>query len=77
MNPHGILHEVMTVRSARNLVVAGPPTSEFTWYPGYAWEIAWCAACAEHVGWSFTATGESEPSRFWALRRDAIREERR
>lgn len=72
VNPHGVLHEVVTVHWARNLIVAGPPTTEFTWYPGYAWEIAYCARCREHSGWAFTAVAGGAPSRFWALRRVAI-----
>jgi cereblon len=75
LNPHGFVHEVVTVRWAENLEVAGSPTTEFTWYPGYAWQTAWCAACGAHAGWSFAAVGESDPARFWGLRRDAIAEE--
>ena len=75
LNPHGFIHEVVTVRWAENLKVAELSTTEFTWYPGYAWRTAWCASCGAHVGWSFVATGESEPARFWGLRRDAIVEE--
>jgi cereblon len=76
VNPHGFLHEVVTVRWAQNLALAGPPTTEFTWYPGYAWEIASCGRCRAHVGWSFTAVSNREPPRFWALRRDGVVEER-
>jgi cereblon len=75
VNPHGFLHEVLTVRWAKNLIVAGPPTTEFTWYRGYAWEIAWCARCRNHAGWSFVAVEEGDPPAFWALRRDSIVEE--
>jgi cereblon len=75
VNPHGFLHEVVTVRWAKNLAMAGPPTTEFTWYPGYAWEIAWCGRCRAHVGWSFTAVSHETPARFWALRRDCVIED--
>jgi cereblon len=75
LNPHGFLHEVVTVRWAQNLAVAGPPTTEFAWYAGYAWEVACCERCRAHVGWSFTAVSNAEPARFWALRRDGIIEE--
>jgi len=76
VNPAGFLHEVVTVTWAENLVVAGPATTEFTWFPGYAWEIAWCGRCGEHLGWRFTALADGEPRLFWGLRRDAIFEER-
>jgi cereblon len=76
VNPHGFLHEVVTVRWVVNVTVAGPPTTEFTWYPGYAWEVAWCGRCGAHLGWSFTAVEDVEPGAFWGLRRDAIVESR-
>jgi cereblon len=66
----------VTVRWARNLTLAGPATTAFTWYPGYAWEVASCRRCRAHAGWSFTAVSNEGPGRFWALRRDGIVEER-
>jgi cereblon len=75
LNPYGFLHEVVTVRWARSLTLSGPPTTEFTWYPGYAWEVASCGRCRAHVGWAFRAVSNEEPERFWALRRDGITEE--
>ena len=72
VNPHGFLHEIVTVRYAENLLVGDAPTTEFTWYPGYAWQIAWCARCAAHIGWMFSAVDGSAPVRFWGLRREAI-----
>jgi cereblon len=75
LNPHGFVHEVVTVRWAENLKVEGASTTEFTWYSGYAWQAAWCAACGAHVGWSFVTVEENDPPRFWGLRRDAIVEE--
>jgi len=75
MNPHGFLHEVVTVRRAENIVHLGWPTTDFSWFPGYAWEIALCAACREHVGWRFTPAQEAEPAVFWGLRRPAIIED--
>ena len=76
LNQHGFLHEVVTVRWVQNLAPAGPPTTEFTWYPGYAWEVACCGRCRAHVGWAFGAVSNHRPARFWALRRDGIIEER-
>ena len=75
VNPHGVLHEVITVRRVRSVDVEGPPTTDFTWYPGYAWEIAYCARCRTHVGWCFTATESADPAQFWALRCAAVSEE--
>ena len=77
VNPHGYLHEIVTLRRAENLFATGRPSTEFTWFPGYAWEIAWCGRCSEHLGWRFVAVADAEPGLFWGLRRDAITEERR
>jgi cereblon len=54
-NPHGTLREIMTVRFATGLHLVGPPTTEFTWFAGYAWEVAYCESCARHLGWRFSA----------------------
>jgi len=67
VNPHGYLHEVVTVRRACGLVRIGEPTLEATWFPGFAWTLALCGACGAHVGWHFSGEGS-----FWGLRRPAI-----
>jgi hypothetical protein len=38
--------------------VFGPPTAEASWFPGFVWEVALCAACKTHLGWAFH--GESD-----------------
>ncbi|MEE8409255.1 MAG: cereblon family protein [Myxococcota bacterium] len=72
-NPNGMLHEIITVGRARGLRLEGPPTTDFSWFPGYAWEIAFCEACESHLGWQFTAAeAGAEPSLFFGLRRSEI-----
>lgn len=34
VNPHGYVHEVMTLHKANGLVVIGYPVKEFSWFPG-------------------------------------------
>ncbi|KAL0327529.1 UNVERIFIED_CONTAM: protein cereblon [Sesamum angustifolium] len=46
-NPHGFVHEVMTLLRTNGIAVTGPPVKEFSWFPGYAWSIAECITC-EH-----------------------------
>lgn len=72
MNPHGYLHEILTLRRARNLLPLGVPTTEFTWFPGYAWQIAFCGGCRSHLGWFFTAVESRDPQSFWGLRRQDV-----
>ena len=57
----------------RGIVLEGSPQTESSWFPGYAWTIAYCRACWHHVGWRFTAVQPGlKPSCFWGLRRSAI-----
>ncbi|CAM9387719.1 unnamed protein product [Pylaiella littoralis] len=62
VNPMGYVHQAsmtfyytVTVRDARNLVLVGTPEEEHSWFPGYAWTLAYCEGCPDHLGWHFTA----------------------
>lgn len=68
VNQHGFAHEVVTVRSAWNVVTSGAATTEFTWFPGYAWRHLLCASCGHHLGWTYTAVAGGRPARFHGLR---------
>lgn len=40
----------------------------------YAWTIAECAQCADHLGWRFTAVKKGlSPNKFWGLTRASLR----
>lgn len=70
VNPHGIDFQVACYRAAPGCSAVGPPTSEFTWFPGYRWQLALCATCQVHLGWHFT--GDGAP--FFGLIADRLRE---
>lgn len=53
-NPHGYVFELGCFASAKNVVPAGPKTDEFTWFPGYAWQVVGCTGCATQLGWRYT-----------------------
>jgi cereblon len=73
INAFGYLHEIITVRRAQGLRFDGEPTLEFTWFQGYTWQIASCAACRSHIGWRFEAVSEGAALRsFYGLRHSAI-----
>lgn len=39
----------------------------------YAWTIAQCRICGNHMGWKFTATKKDmSPQKFWGLTRSAL-----
>jgi cereblon len=52
----------------------GPQTTEFSWVPGYAWEMCHCGRCAAHLGWRYQATSPRALAEFWGLRRSQITE---
>ncbi|XP_041747272.1 protein cereblon isoform X1 [Coregonus clupeaformis] len=73
VNPHGYVHETLTVYKASNLNLVGRPSMLHSWFPGYAWTIAQCQTCGSHMGWKFTATKKDlSPPRFWGLTRSAM-----
>ncbi|CAK9226710.1 unnamed protein product [Sphagnum troendelagicum] len=75
VNTHGYVHETLTLARARGLILAGQPQTANSWFPGYAWILAECTACAEHMGWRFIAVSkETRPKAFWGIRRSQLAE---
>lgn len=74
VNPHGYIHEMITVRKATSVYLNGRPSTQYSWFPGYAWTILQCSGCHCHLGWKFTASNKSLlPKKFWGLCRAAIK----
>lgn len=79
-NPAGVVHDLLTVSGvARNAVaLEGTPSTEFSWFPGFAWTVAFCVRCRQHLGWEFTCVGDENTStknssaRFFGFTREAI-----
>ena len=71
-SPAGVVMEVVTLRRAVGVRPVGPPTTEFTWFPGFAWRTAHCEGCAVQLGWRFDGASGGG---FWALLTRAIDEE--
>lgn len=67
-NPGGITYELVLYAQA-NCVIHGPATTEFTWFAGYAWQLALCASCHEHLGWRYRRPGSGT---FYGLIRDRL-----
>lgn len=55
-----IVHQTVTITTLSSdqcfLLDGRPPTAEDSWFPGYAWTIAYCSRCYQHLGWLFTRT---------------------
>ncbi|CAN7998462.1 unnamed protein product [Ixodes hexagonus] len=74
VNPHGYIHEMITVRKASGVYLNGRPSSQYSWFPGYAWTILQCRGCHGHVGWKFSSVQRNlVPRKFWGLCRAAIK----
>jgi hypothetical protein len=69
-NPSAIDYTIACFDEANGCVGSGEQSSVWTRFPGYAWQVALCAHCGEHLGWSFDRHSE----RFWALILDRLRE---
>lgn len=57
VNPHGYVWTFGCFAEAPGCAAVGAPSTEFTWFPGHAWQIAQCLRCGTHLGWLFIATG--------------------
>lgn len=60
INPGGCIHETNTIRNHSLIKEAvfptGVPSTEFSWFPGYSWQIILCRLCDMHLGWKFAST---------------------
>ncbi|KAL6070886.1 Upstream activation factor subunit spp27 [Balamuthia mandrillaris] len=73
VNAGGWVHQTLTLRRAQGLGLDGEPSTQDSWFPGYAWTIAYCEVCNSHMGWKFTAvSSEHSPASFWGLSRASI-----
>ncbi len=56
------MHQTVTVRSLSTTQVQldGRPCAADSWFPGYAWTIAYCGRCFNHLGWRFTLAREGD-----------------
>jgi hypothetical protein len=63
VNPMGHEYTIRCFGDAPGCQGTGEESTFFTWFKGFAWQVALCAACGAHVGWSFRKEGGS----FWGL----------
>lgn len=52
-NPYGLVFEIGCFAEAQGCAAYGPPTSDFSWFPGYEWQVALCRGCQAHLGWRY------------------------
>lgn len=57
-NPAGYSFHVLCYAEAAGCSLEGVPTTQASWFPGYAWCFATCSACGGHLGWHFSGAGK-------------------
>jgi hypothetical protein len=58
-NPHGLSFHIGCFGEAPGSVVDGTATAAYTWFAGYAWQVALCARCHAHLGWRFRSSADA------------------
>lgn len=67
-NPGGYVYQVALFSQA-DCITQGPATTEYTWFAGYAWQLALCANCHTQLGWRYRRTGSAA---FYGLIRNRL-----
>jgi len=65
-NPAGLVFEVGCFREAFGCRGEGPFVAAFSWFGGFAWQVAVCRGCEAHLGWRYRPRDGSGPG-FWGL----------
>lgn len=53
MNPSAVVFHIRCFRAAPGVRIEGDATDAYSWFPGFLWRYAHCAACGLHLGWSY------------------------
>lgn len=59
VNPAGIEYVIAGFREAHGCAAQSERSPYWSWFAGFAWQIAACAGCAAHLGWRFTSASEA------------------
>ena len=70
VNPSAVSYEIGCFATAPGCTYVGASEDAFSWFPGWAWQIAICASCRAHVGWIYRNAG----GEFHGLITSALRE---
>jgi len=61
VNPHGHRFTFGCFSRVEGCVLLSAPSNEWSWFPGYLWQIENCEACGRHLGWCFRAADAALP----------------
>lgn len=69
VNPAGYAFHIGCFGAAPGCAHAGDEDPTFSWFPGWTWQLALCARCGAHLGWTYRNAAQ----RFWGLILAALR----
>jgi hypothetical protein len=73
VNPAGVFFDVVLVENLIHVSVRGEPTTDATWFAGYAWSFVLCGTCLVHLGWKWKASPcERTPISFFGVIRSRV-----
>ncbi len=68
INPAGVECDFHTFYACPGAVALGEPTDAHSWFVGYAWRMAFCHQCGQHVGWFYESISHKRPPlQFWGI----------
>ncbi|WP_419799337.1 MAG: cereblon family protein [Terasakiella sp.] len=70
-NPAGIIFTIGCFQDAPGCLTTGQKSTEFSWFPGYKWQLAHCSHCQRHLGWMFCNPSQI-PAYFFGLIRNRL-----
>lgn len=73
-NPGGHVFEIGCFQDAFGCRGEGPFVAEFSWFDGFAWQVALCRYCDAHLGWRYRTLDGAGPG-FWGLILGRVSEE--
>ena len=56
-NPAGFQFRIGCFSRASGCRAVGEPSTHWSWFAGYSWQVEHCSACGEHLGWLFRGEG--------------------
>ncbi len=69
LNPGGYVFRIGCFQSADGCISMGVPTSEWTWFEGFEWQVAICRQCNIHLGWFYRS---QQDQNFFGLIQDLL-----
>ena len=58
-NPLGIVYEIGCFSESSGCQAQSEPSREFSWFPGFFWQVGACRHCGAHIGWVFFSESEA------------------